>query len=325
MHTMPSRRGFLAAASTLAASAALPALAQDKYPRGPIRLIVGLPPGGSADVCARAVAGGMEGLLKQPILVDNRPGGQFKISMQALLNAPADGQTLLYIYNSYAAVQVTEKLFNIERETVPIMKVGTTPAVLMVRADSPFKSLQDFVAHARAHPGKLSYSTFGPAGIEHIKMAEIAKLAGIQCLPVPYRGGPDAITALLGGEIDICLNASIFAKNFASSGKLRTLAVLGKERWSYLPEVPTIRETGLQVEPFEYWGGIVARTGTPASIIERLHHDMRTALQQPSVIERFESTGNTTTPDSSPLAFGQLLRSDVQWITTAAREFVTRG
>lgn len=209
MHTMPSRRGFLAAASTLAASAALPALAQDKYPRGPIRLIVGLPPGGSADVCARAVAGGMEGLLKQPILVDNRPGGQFKISMQALLNAPADGQTLLYIYNSYAAVQVTEKLFNIERETVPIMKVGTTPAVLMVRADSPFKSLQDFIAHARAHPGKLSYSTFGPAGIEHIKMAEIAKLAGIQCLPVPYRGGPDAITALLGGEIDICLNASI--------------------------------------------------------------------------------------------------------------------
>jgi tripartite-type tricarboxylate transporter receptor subunit TctC len=316
-----SRRHFLAATSSLAASMALPAMAQGGFPHGPIRVIVGLPPGGSADVIARALAVSMEASLKQTVLVENRPGGQFKISMQALQSAPADGHTLLYIYNGYPAVQVTEKLFNVEEDTTPIMQVATTPIVLLVRADSPFKTLGDFIAHAKSHPGKLNYSTLGPASLEHLKMAQIQKAAGIQCLAVPYRGGPDMLKALLGGELDLSLNASIFAKNFAGSGKVRMLAVLGAQRWKDFPDVPTIREAGVAVEPLEYWGGLVARAGTPASIIERLHRAAQAALAQPSLIERLEATAHYPTPTSSPEAFRQLIRADVKWLTAAAKEF----
>jgi tripartite-type tricarboxylate transporter receptor subunit TctC len=316
-----SRRQFVKATSLLAASVALPAAAQRGFPHGPLRIVVGLPPGGSADVLARAVGVQLEASLKQPVIVDNRPGGLFKISMNALVSAPADGHTLLYIYNGYPAVQVIEKVFNLQQETVPIMQVATTPIVLMVRADSPFKTLGDFIAHARAHPGKLNYSTLGPAGLEHLKMAQIFQAAGVQCVPVPYRGGPDIMNALLGGEVQLSINASIFAKTFASADKVRVLAVLGEKRWSDFPDVPTIREAGVAVQPIEYWGGLVARAGTPPEIIQRLQKEVSTALRAAKLIERFEATAHRATPGSSAEAFRDVLESDVRWMTAAAKEF----
>lgn len=323
--TLPSRRQFVKATSLLAASIALPAKAQGKFPSAPLRIVVGLPAGGSADVLARATGVQLESAFKQPVVIENRPGGLFKISMQALLSAPADGHTLLYIYNGYPAVQVMEKVFNLQQETVPIMQIATTPIVLLVRADSPFKTLGDFISHARANPGTLNYSTLGPSGLEHLKMAQIFKAAGVQCTPVPYRGGPDMVNALLAGDVQLAINASIFAKTFGKSGKVRVLAVLGEKRWSEFPDVPTIRETGVDVVPLEYWGGLVARAGTPPEIVERLQKEVRIALTNPTLIERFEGTAHHTTPESSAKAFKELIDADVRWMTSAAKEFSTKS
>lgn len=300
-------------------------MAQSNFPHGPLRIVVGLPPGGSADVLARAIGVQLEASLKQPVIVDNRPGGLFKISMNGLTSAPADGHTLLYVYNGYPAVQVMEKAFNLQHETVPIMQVATTPIVLLVRADSPFKTLGEFIAHARTNPGKLNYSTLGPAGLEHLKMAQIFKAAGVQCTPVPYRGGPDMINALIGGEVQLAINASIFAKTFVPSGKARMLAVLGEQRWSDFPDVPTVRESGVAVAPIEYWGGLVAKAGTPPELVQRLQREVKTALGDPKLIERFEATAHRTTPNSTSEGFRDLLESDVRWMTTAAKEFGTRS
>lgn len=320
-----SRRQFVKATSLLAASVALPAAAQSGFPHGPLRIVVGLPAGGSADVLARAMGVQLEASLKRPVIVDNRPGGLFKISMNALVSAPADGHTLLYIYNGYPAVQVIENVFNLQQETVPIMQVATTPIVLLVRADSPFNTLGDLIAHARANPGKLNYTTLGPAGLEHLKMAQILKAAGVQGVPVPYRGGPDMMNALLGGEVQLSMTAAIFAKSFAGAGKVRVLAVLGEKRWSEFPDVPTIREAGVAVQPIAYWGGLVARAGTPPEIVQRLQKEVSAALNAPKLIERFESTAHRTTPGSSAEAFRDLLESDVRWMTAAAKEFGTKN
>ncbi|HPU52935.1 MAG TPA: tripartite tricarboxylate transporter substrate-binding protein, partial [Burkholderiaceae bacterium] len=152
-----TRRSFAKSAGAVAAALALPVRAQSEFPKGPLKLIVGLPPGGSADIIARTGAAVLEKSLKQPVVVENKPGGQFLISMQALQAAPADGHTMLYIYNGYASVNATLKLFDLEKQTIPVAQVASTPIVLLVRADSPHKTAKDMWAWARANPGKLSY------------------------------------------------------------------------------------------------------------------------------------------------------------------------
>ena len=312
-----SRRTLLKMAGLSAGAIALPTRAQANYPRGPIKLIVGLPPGGSADVIARSLATGLEHALKQPVIVDNRPGGQFKISTQALQSAPADGHTLLYIYNGYAAVQATQKLFDLDTETVPIARVASTPIMLYVKADSPFKTLGDVVEWAKANPGKLNYGTLGPASLEHLKMAQIEKAAGIRGLPVPYRGGVDMLNAVLTGEVGITINASVFAKSFVPSGKVRALAVLDETRWKEFPDVPTIMQAGVAVPPLNYWGGVVARAGTPAPIVQRLYEALGEAITTPDVLERLRSTANDPALSTSPDDFRKQIRSDVAWMGDA--------
>ena len=168
-----SRRTFAKSACSVAAAFALPARAQSDFPRGPLKIIVGLPPGGSADIIARTGAAVMEKSLKQQVVVENKPGGQFQISVQALLAAPADGHTLLYLYNGYASVNATLKLFDLDKQTIPVAQVASTPIVLLVRGDSPHKTAKDLWAWARANPGKLTYGTLGAGGVEHLKWTQV--------------------------------------------------------------------------------------------------------------------------------------------------------
>ena len=315
-----SRRSFLQTASAAAvASIGLPARAQSDFPKGPLKLIVGLPPGGAADIIARTGAALLEKSLKQAVVVENKPGGQFQISMQALLNAPADGHTMLYIYNGYASVSATLKLFDLEKQVVPIAQVASTPIVLLVRNDSPHKTAKDLWAYARANPGKLTYGTLGAGGVEHLKWTQIEKAMGFKGTSVPYKGGPDSMQGVLTGEIDCLLTAGLFAKLYVPKAQARVLAVFEPTRWQDFPEVPTMAETGVNVPPLAYWGGYVAKAGTPPEIVQRLHREIAAGAVMPQMLERLTATGAMPLVSKTPDDFRKVISSDIAWMTEAAK------
>jgi tripartite-type tricarboxylate transporter receptor subunit TctC len=297
----------------------LPTRAQSNFPRGPIRVIVALPPGGAADSSARTMAAVLEKSLKQTVIVENRPGGQFQIAMQALAAAPADGHTLLHVYNSFASVHAVQKLFDLEKQVTPVSTFGITPIFLLVRGDSPHRSLKDLIGWARANPGGLTFSTVGPGSVEHLKMTQIEQSAGIRGVAVPYRGGPDQLKGLLGGEIDLMLSPAIFVKQFAPTGQVRALAILEPQRRSDFPGVPTAAEAGLAVSPMHYWGGYVVRAGTPTELVQRLHRELAAAAFDPAVVERSAANGGIPAASASPEEFRALLVSEIAWMGDAAK------
>jgi tripartite-type tricarboxylate transporter receptor subunit TctC len=314
-----SRRRLLAAGASAGGLAALPVRAQATFPRGPVRVIVALPPGGAADGSARTMATVLEKSLKQTVIVENRPGGQFQIAMQALAAAPADGHTLLHVFNSFASVHAVQKLFDLEKQVTPVSTFGITPIALLVRGDSPHRSLKDLIGWARANPGGLTYSTLGPGSVEHLKMTQIEQSAGFRGVAVPYRGGPDQLKGLMGGEIDLMLSPSIFVKQFAPTGQVRALASLEPERRSNFPDLPTISEAGFAVSPMHYWGGYVVRAGTPAELVQRLHKELAAAAYDRAIVERTAANGGMPAASASPEEFRALISSEIAWMGEAAK------
>lgn len=301
------------AASALGVSGA----AQARIPTtGTAKLIVGFPAGGSADAVARATAIGLARELRLPVVVENRPGGQLAISMQALIRAPADGLTLMYMTGAYLAVQATQRLFNIDTQTTPIVNTIATPIVMLVRADSPLRSVADMIDAAKRGAGSFAYGVIGLGGLEHFKMVQMEKAAGFKGLAVPYRGGPDGVNALLSGDIACMLVPGIFAKNFA--GKLRTLAVLGEQRWQQLPDVPTLRET-INVPPTSYWGGWVAPAGLSQDTAAQLAEVLTRVSRQPDVLAQLQATGHDLRLSSSPEQFRDQMRAELGWMNEMAR------
>lgn len=314
--SLASRRRVLRTALALPAAALAGPAAARPFQSGTIRLIVGFPAGGSADAVARATASGLTKETGLPVVVENRPGGQLVISLQALTGAPPDGMTLMYMTGTYLAIQATQKLFDIDAQTTPIINTIETPIVMVVKADSRFRSASELIDYARANPGKLNYGVIGLGGVEHLKMSQIQKAAGFKGLAVPYKGGPDGVTAVLGGEIDCMLVPGIFAKTFA--GKLRTLANLGAKRWQQLPTVPTLAESGIQVPPASYWGGWSAPAGLNAKMTADLAAVLGKVSQQPEVVAALNATSHELRLTDSPDAFKQQIRSELGWMTEVA-------
>lgn len=314
----PPRRVFLGAAATAGASLALPARAQAGFPRGPIRLIVPVTPGGSADIVARALAMEMEASLKHPVVVENRPGGQFLIALQALQSAPADGHTLLYFFNSVLAIQAGAKLFDLENSIVPVARVATTPFALTARVESRFTSFENCIAYARANPGKVTYVTLGPASAEHLLMNLIMRETGVRFNPVAYKGGPDAVKDLLAGEVDLSPAVGVFFGKIYRD-KLRPLALFDPVRWSEMPGIPTLQDLGLKVPPVVTWGGIAVRAGTPPEIAQRLYREVTSAASRPSIAEKLAATANYPSTSPSMEAFQQQVWSELAVYASAAK------
>ncbi len=313
------RRRVLQVAAAAAASLALPMRAQTVFPSGPMRIIVGVPAGGAADVGVRALAVVLERNIKQPVIVENRTGGNFLIAWQALQAAPADGHTLMHVFNSFPAVHAVQKLFDLERQAVPITLAGTTPIALLVKGDSPYKTLGELVGFGRANPGRLSYATTGVGTGEHLKMAQFERVGGFKGLAVPYRGGPDAIKALLGGDINFMMAPAIFAKQFAPTGQVRVLAMMDATRWKDMADVPTFAEGGVPLPPMTYWGGYVARAGVSPEIVQRLYREVSAAAMDPSVVEKMTASGQTAAVSRSPEDFRQYIAAEIAWMTEAAQ------
>lgn len=299
----------------------LPAFSQSaNFPKGPVKFILPVAAGGAADVSTRPLALELEKSLKQSVIVDNKPGGLFQIGMQTLLQAPADGHSLIYLFNSMASVQAVHKRFDLNRQLIPITQTTLMPMVMLAPSNSRFKNLSDMLAYGRANPGKLSYASLGPGSMEHLKAVQVERAAGVQAENVPYKSGPDMIKALMGGEVDFVLTAASFAYTFAPKGQVRVFAVFDTKRMREMPDVPTIAEAGVNVPPLNFWGGYGVHADTPPAVVQRLFDELSTAATSSFVRERMAQIGITPVTSKSVQDFRKLIADDVAWMTDIAKD-----
>jgi tripartite-type tricarboxylate transporter receptor subunit TctC len=277
----------LIGATALAATTALAA-----FPDKPVRLVVPFAPGGGTDLIARTLGAGMTQALGQTVLVENKPGAGTIIGTDAVAKSPADGYTLVVATFAHAVnPSLQPKLpFDTARAFAPVILLGRGPNVLVVRADSPYKSVKDLVAAAKADPGKLTYASQGNGTSAHLAGEMFTNLAKVQMTHVPYRGAGPAITDLLGGQVDVIFGTAAAVSTFLDNGKLRALGVTTPQRSPALKDVPAIAETvpGYVVES---WYGLYAPAGTPPDVIGKLNAAAAKAARSPEFSKKVEQEG----------------------------------
>lgn len=289
----------------------LPAAAQT-FPSKPIHIIVGYSAGGGVDILARTVGQQLAAELKQPVIVENKPGAATIIAVKALIASPPDGYTLMLTANALAANPslFQPPPFDPVRDIVPVAMVGRVPVVIATGADSPINTLPKLIAAARAKPGVITYATPGNGSTPHLAMALFAREAGIALTQVPYKGGAPAITDVIGGHVALIAVNALEVLPLAKSGKLRILAVMSAERTPVLPDVPTIAESGYPHFEAAVWYGLIAPAGTPAAVVAQLNAATQRSLASPDVKERLSTAGGEVNP-GKPEQFGDLIRHEL--------------
>ena len=310
------RRSLIQAAS---ASIALPSLylpglvfGQDKYPSKSIMWVCPYAAGGNADQRSRQVAKVMGALLGQPIIIDNKAGAGGNIGTEAIARAKPDGYTLGM--GNFAPLAVNHALFkklNFDPFTdiVPIMLIERGPLMLTVKADSPYKSVKDLVAAAKASPGKLSYASGGIGGTHHLSGALFEHTAGIDMIHAPYKSGSAAATDLLGGQVNMMFEQMYVAMPSVKAGKTRALAITSKARSPLMPDVPTMAEAGFAAVEVLNWQGLVAPKGISAELVKLLNATGNKALQDPALREQITSQGNEV-GGGTPEQFAALIKAE---------------
>ena len=278
--------------------------AQD-YPSKPITMIVPFPPGGVADIVGRPLAAAMEKTLKQPVVVVNRTGAGGAVGMTAAAKAAPDGYTILTTLSSISIFPVSDPLNGKPapyelKDFAPIALLTADPTILIVRADGPYKTIQDFVAYAKANPGKINYSSSGVYGTLHVAMEMFATAAGIKLFHVPYQGGGPALTALLGGQVQALASGPSPAAAQMKAGKVLALAGWGDKRVPVLPEVPTFKELGYKDVEFYIWSGLVVPAGTPQAAQQKLRAAVRAAVKDDAFAGAMQKVGSPVTYLDAP-------------------------
>jgi len=307
------RRKFLHLA---AGAAALPALSRvawaQAYPTRPVRIIVGFAAGGPADVVARLIAQWLSERLGQQFVVENRTGAATNIAAEAVVRAPADGYTLLFV-TAANAINTTlyEKLsFNFIRDIVPVASVIRGPSVLEVNPSVPAKTVPEFIAYAKANPGKLTMASGGIGAPSHV-FGELFKLmTGVNLVHVPYRGAAPAVTDLLAGQVQVYFDPIPNSIGYIRAGKVRPLAITSATRSEALPDVPTVGEFVPGYEA-SFWFGVGAPKATPPEIVDKLNKEVNAALADPKMKARLAELGATTLPGSSA-DFGKLIVEETE-------------
>ena len=290
--------------------------AQD-YPTKPITMIVPFPPGGVADIVGRPLAAAMEKTLKQPVIVVNRAGAGGAVGMTAAAKSAPDGYTVLTTLSSISIFPVSDPLngkpapYELS-DFAPIALLTADPTILVVRADGPYKTIKEFIAYAKANPGKINYSSSGVYGTLHVAMEMFANAAGIELFHVPYQGGGPALQALLGGQVQALASGPSPAAAQMKAGKVLALAGWGDRRVSVLPEVPTFKELGFKDVEFYIWSGLVVPAGTPQAAQRKLRDAVRAAV-------RDEAFAGAMTKVGSPVTYLDAPEFKKFWDADAAR------
>lgn len=303
------RRQFLLAGAAWALLA--PSARAQAFPSKPIHIIVGYTAGGAVDAIARVVGTQLSTSLGQPVIIDNKPGAATNVAVKALIDSPPDGHTLMLTANAIAANMALFQPapYDLERDVAPVAFVGRVPVVIAANAASPITTLTKLVEAAKAKPGSLDYATPGNGSTPHLAVELFARAAGIKLSHVPYRGGAQALTDVIGGQVPLVALNALEVLPHAKSGKLRVVAVLSAGRSSVLPDVPTIAESGYPGFEASVWYGLIAPAATPKAIVTQLNAATQKALQSAEVRDRLTSAGGEVAP-GTPEAFGAYLRAE---------------
>ncbi|MGE8317717.1 MAG: Bug family tripartite tricarboxylate transporter substrate binding protein [Comamonas sp.] len=289
------RRGLLALLGSLLAA---PALASDPWPQRPIRLVVNFAPGGAADVMGRAISPTMGQVLGQPVVVDNKPGANGNIGIAETVRAPKDGYTLLLSSGGGISINplIYGKLpFNPEQDLIPVAAVARVHVFLETHPSLPVNSVQDFIKHLQANPGKLSYGSPGPGSSPHLAGEMFKRAAQVDAIHVPYKGAGPALTDVLSGQLQYWFDPGPGLKQ-VEAGKLRLLAIGSPQRSPLYPQVPTLAESGLPGFDADTLFGVYASAGTPAPVVEAVRASVIKALEQKNVVDVIQGLGATPEP-----------------------------
>ncbi len=295
--------GRIALALLLVLCTSAPAAAQEAYPSRPITIVAPFPPGGVADLTARPVGVALEKVLRNPVGVVNKTGAAGAVGMQYVATSRPDGYTLLLALSSISIIPEADKLFGrppafTVDQFEPLALISADPTILVVRAESPWKTAREFIEDARKRPGQISFSSSGVYGTLHMAMELLQHAAGIKLRHVPYAGAGPALTAILGGHVDALASGPAVILPHIKAGKLRPLAGWGDKRVAALPEVPTFKELGYAEAEFYIWAGLFAPTGTPEPVLQKLRDALRVAVNDSdfkTVMDKLET----------PIAFKQ--------------------
>ena len=315
VHSLRSSLWRLAALALTAACASSPALAE--FPERAVKIIVPFAPGGGTDLIARTMGIVMGQELGQPVIIDNKPGGGTIIGTDALAKSAPDGYTLVMATIAHAvnpAIQARLP-YDQEKAFAPVMLVGRSPNVLVVRQESPFRSVKDIIDAARAKPGKLSFASQGSGTSAHLAGELFKNLSGTSLIHIPYRGAGPALTDVLGGQVDMMFATASAVGAFIESGKLRALAVTTAERSpsAVLAKVPTVAESGVPGYVADSWYGLFAPAGTPPVVIARLNAVARKAVQSDIFRKKVEAEGLVVSA-GTPEDFGRyVLGEEARW------------
>jgi tripartite-type tricarboxylate transporter receptor subunit TctC len=307
------RRNFLRLA---AGAAALPALAHiaraETYPSRPVRIVVGLAPGGANDIVARLMGQWLSERLGQPFVIENRPGAGTNIATEMVVRAPPDGYTLLFV-GPASAINATlyERLnFNFIRDIALVASIATNPLVMEVHPSVAAKTVPEFIAYAKANPGKINMASPGIGTTPHLAGELFKMRAGVDMVHVPYRGGGPALTDLLGGQVQVYFPGTVSSIEYIKTGRLRALAVTAATRSEALPDLPTVGEfvPGYEVSN---WFGVAAPKATPAAIVEQLNKEINASLADPKLKARLTDLGGTPLV-GSPADFRKLIAEETE-------------
>ncbi len=310
-----------AALLCLSATATMPVLAAG-YPERPVTLVVPFPPGGVADTIARPIAQALGDKLGQPIVIENKGGAGGAIGIGQAGRAKPDGYTLLMSLSSISILPAADRL--LERKPayqldqfVPIARITADPTVLVVRADAPYKTLDEFLEAARKQGGKLSYGSSGIYGTMHVPMEMLQNAAGIKMMHVPFTGAGPAVQALVGGQVDALATGPSSVMQLIQAGRVRPLAHWGDGKLESLPQVPSLKSKGLDAS-FVQWSGIFALAGTPPAVIDKLRQAVKQIAEDPAVQARIAGTGSPVQYLDAP-AFDDYWKKDSASLEVAVK------
>ncbi len=304
MRSLPSRRSFLCTGSALAAGAVLatPAAAQSPWPSKPIRIVVPYTAGGFTDQMARLLQVGLQQRLGQPVIVDNKPGANSIIGVDAVAKAAPDGYTFGVFIAAYAAnTTLYPKLpYDPKKDLVGVSLMGVSPLVAAVPMNAPFKTTAELVAYARANPGKLSFASSGTGSAAHLTTELMRLVTQTDMVHVPYKGASPALADLMGGQVPLFLDPPPNLIQPAKAGKIRLIGVASDKRVPALPDVPTFIEQGYPGLVGSTWAAMLAPAGVPREIVQRMSEEVARIIRSPEVTQRLEQTMGTFAEGSTP-------------------------